>query len=156
MLPPFSVKDKWNSLPLANIFTDPRVQHLFEQGFVVLKDLGRLDEKLRACAQQIADIICDLCPEICLELNDVMSFCGTFMTSSDENVSGDVVVHTVELDRRGGVVQEGGGGSPSPSSSTSTSSTTTIQVLLVLLLPLFLLTITSSSLNHDVEILLSF
>ena len=114
LLPPFSVKDKWNSLPLANIFTDPRVQHLFEQGFVVLKDLGRLDEKLRACAQQIADIICDLCPEICLELNDVMSFCGTFMTSSDENVSGDVVVHTVELDRRGGVVQEEGGGIPLP------------------------------------------
>ena len=118
-----SVKEKWNSLPLANVFTDPRVRDLFEQAFAVLKDLGRLEENLRAWAQQIADIFCDLCPEICLDPNDVMSFCGTFMTSSDENVSGDVVVHTVELDRRGGVVQEEG------SSHSSSSSTTTVQVV---------------------------
>ena len=117
-----SVKGKWNSgLPLANVFTDPRVRVLFEEGFVVIKEKGRLDEKLRACSEEIANIICDLCPGICLDPNDVLTFWGTFMTSSDENVS-DVVVHTIEVEDRRGVVQEG-------SSHSSSSSTTIVQVV---------------------------
>ena len=94
-----SVKGKLNYLPLANIFAEM---------------IGRL---------------CEMCPGIFLNPNDVMTFCGTFMTSSGENIStGDVVVHTVELDRvEGVVVQEG--------------SSSTVQVELVLL---FLLLNTSS------------
>jgi hypothetical protein len=117
-------KGKWSRLPLANIFTEARVQNLIEQGLGVIKQQGRLDEKLRDYAQQIADLICERCPGICLDPNDVMTFCGSFMTSSSDandvtsTSSTDVVVHTVELDRGGGAVQEG-----------SSSSTGGVQVV---------------------------
>jgi len=125
-----SVKEKLNYLPLANIFTDTRVRVLIEKGFGVIKQQGRLDDKLRDYALQIAEMICEMCPGIFLNPNDVMTFCGTFMTSSSgENIStGDVVVHTVELDRGEGVVVKEG-------------SSSTVQVELVLL---FLLLNTSS------------
>ena len=103
-----SPKEKWSSLPLANIFTEAIIRGLIEQGFLVIKEQGRLDEKLRDYATQIANIICERYPGIFLDPNDVMTICGTFMTSSDENVvSTDVVIHTVELDRGGVVDQEG-------------------------------------------------
>ena len=123
-LSPSSVKGKWYSLPLANVFTETRVRILVEQGFKVLKEQGRLEENLREVSQQIADVICERFPGIFLDPNDVMTFCGTFMTSSDEeNVGrsrGDVVVHTVEFDRRLIQEEEGGG---------SSSSSTNFQVL---------------------------
>jgi hypothetical protein len=122
-----SPKGTWSSLPLANIFTEPGVKDLFEQGFMAIKQQGRLDEKIKDFAQRISDMICERCPGICLDPNDVMTFCGPFMTSSDSDAKNvvstsstdDVVVHTVELDRGGGVIQ----GTPS----------STVQVVLLLL-----------------------
>ena len=59
-----SPKENWSSLPLANVFTEASVRVLIEQGFGVIKEQGRLDEKLRNYAKQIADIICERFPGI--------------------------------------------------------------------------------------------